>query len=231
MSRTTASDEIYEVLRNKILSLRFLPGQEVNLNSLAEQLNCSRSPVRDALMKLDRDNLVDIYPQKGTRVSLIDLHQVEEERFLRKSLELSALVRFIKVANASDYYKMEAAIESQKLAIEKEDYTAFFDADDAFHKVAFEAIGKDWCWSLVASQSGNYHRIRLLSFQLSTVTDNILTQHRQILSFIKEKREEELVALMNIHLEKLDNEVNQLTEKYKAYFKFDLKKKSIKLKI
>jgi Transcriptional regulators len=231
MGRTTASEEIYNVLRNEILSLRFAPGQELNVNSLALQLNCSRSPVRDALMRLDGDNLVDIFPQKGTRVSLIDLHQVEEERFLRKSLELSALANFIGKANASDFYKMEAAIERQKIAAANQDFSAFFDADDDFHKVAFDAIGKNWCWSLVSAQSGNYHRIRLLSFQLSLVTDNIITQHQEILSYIREGRREELISLVSRHLEKLDSEVSLLTEKYGDYFKTDLASRSIKPKI
>lgn len=224
MNRITASDEIYEVLRGEILSLRFHPGQEININSLSLQLNCSRSPVRDALMKLDRDNLVDIFPQKGTRVSLIDLGQVEQERFLRKSLELAALERFIKISNASDHYKMEAAIEDQKIALSKKDYPAFFSADDSFHKVAFEAVGKAWNWALIKNQSGNYHRIRLLSFQLSSVTDNIINQHKEILALIKNGKREELFKLMNIHLEKLDNEIEELKKNYKSYFKYNIQK-------
>ncbi|NCC13626.1 MAG: GntR family transcriptional regulator, partial [Spirochaetia bacterium] len=93
--RVTASEEIYQTLRSEILSLRFKPGEELNLQLLSTQLQVSRSPVRDALMRLSGDNLVDIFPQKGTRVSLINLKQVEEERFLRKSLEESAVRKFI----------------------------------------------------------------------------------------------------------------------------------------
>src|SRR5690554_1963253 len=85
--RTTVSEEIYRTLREEILSLRFKPGEELNLQVLCDQLQVSRSPVRDALMRLASDNLVDIFPQRGTRVSLINLREVEEERFLRKSLE------------------------------------------------------------------------------------------------------------------------------------------------
>ncbi len=214
MVRMTASDEIYNVLRNEILSLRFKPGQDLNINSLAEQLNCSRSPVRDALMKLNRDNLVDIFPQRGTKVALIDLHQVEEERFLRKSLELSALDKFVDVATASDYLKIETAIEKQKLAVAENDFTAFFASDDEFHSVAFEAINKTWCWSLLCAQSGNYHRIRLLSFSLNTVTDNIIAQHKEILDCIRNKDKEALHSLISYHLEKLDKEVSLLTSEF-----------------
>ena len=73
--RVTASEEIYQTLRSEILSLRFKPGEELNLQLLSTQLQVSRSPVRDALMRLSGDNLVDIFPQKGTRVSLINLKQ------------------------------------------------------------------------------------------------------------------------------------------------------------
>ena len=66
--RTTASDEIYRVLRDEILSLRFKPGEELNLQLLCEQLQVSRSPVRDALMRLEGDNLVDKNGYKNVEV-------------------------------------------------------------------------------------------------------------------------------------------------------------------
>ncbi len=69
LMRTTVADGIYRTLRDMILGLKFEPGQELNVVDLTERLQVSRSPVRDALMKLSNDKLVDIFPQKGTRVS------------------------------------------------------------------------------------------------------------------------------------------------------------------
>ena len=62
----------YEILRDKIINLDFKPGQELNINSLAQKMGVSRSPIRDALLHLELDNLVEIFPQKGTRVSFLD---------------------------------------------------------------------------------------------------------------------------------------------------------------
>ena len=63
---------VYEVLREKILSLELKPGQELNINQLAKEMNVSRSPIRDALLRLSLDKLVDVFPQKGTRVAFLD---------------------------------------------------------------------------------------------------------------------------------------------------------------
>ena len=66
----------------------------MNIKTISERLNVSRTPVRDALIKLAKEGLVDVIPQKGTSVSKIDLKRVEEERFLRESLELRAIEIF-----------------------------------------------------------------------------------------------------------------------------------------
>lgn len=216
--RTTASEEIYRTLREEILSLRFKPGEELNLQLLCEQLQVSRSPVRDALMRLGGDNLVDIFPQRGTRVSLINLKQVEEERFLRKSLEESAVKKLIYQGKEEDWHAMERIIEEQTAAMAKGDFIAFLEADDSFHQTIFEAIGMGRIWRIIKAQGGNHHRIRLLSFYEKNVIANIIAEHQQMVAALRDKQMDTILNLQNNHLSKLLQETEIIVARYPNYF-------------
>jgi len=216
--RTTASDEIYRVLRDEILSLRFKPGEELNLQLLCEQLQVSRSPVRDALMRLEGDNLVDIFPQRGTRVSLINLKQVEEERFLRKSLEESTVKKLIYQGKERDWLAMEHWIEEQVTAMNSKDFVAFLKADDAFHETIFEAIGMGRIWKIITAQGGNHHRIRLLSFHEKNVLALLIEEHRGMVEALRSKQMDAILSLENNHLSKLLQETEIIVARYPTYF-------------
>jgi len=228
--RVTASEEIYQTLRSEILSLRFKPGEELNLQLLSTQLQVSRSPVRDALMRLCSDNLVDIFPQKGTRVSLINLKQVEEERFLRKSLEESAVKKFIYQVKNEQIRMMENAIELQKQAMQQEDFIQFLEHDDEFHQCIFQGIGMQRIWKIIKAQGGNHHRIRLLSFYEKNVLANIIEQHQNMLEAIKSKQLDVLLSLEDKHLSKLLQETEIMVQHYPDYFKLETNYSGLQLR-
>lgn len=217
--RVTASEEIYQTLRAEILSLHFKPGEELNLQLLSTQLQVSRSPVRDALMRLSSDNLVDIFPQKGTRVSLINLKQVEEERFLRKSLEESAVKKFIYQAQNEHFLAMERAIDEQEQCAKDEDFINFLEADNKYHAIIFQAIGMQRIWKIINAQGGNHLRIRLLSFYEKNVLPNIIEQHHSMLQAFKTKQLDAILKLEDKHLSKLLQETESMVHHYPHYFK------------
>lgn len=229
--RVTASEEIYQTLRSEILSLRFKPGEELNLQLLSTQLQVSRSPVRDALMRLASDNLVDIFPQKGTRVSLINLKQVEEERFLRKSLEESAVRKFIYQGREEHFINMDKAIDNQILAMQHNDFITFLDEDDHFHSIIFNGIGMQRIWSIIKAQGGNHHRIRLLSFSEKNVLPNIIDQHKNMLDALRTKQLDAMLNLEDKHLSKLLQETESMVGRYPAYFKQENSYSGLQLRV
>lgn len=221
LMRTTAADGIYKTLRDLILGLRLKPGQELNVVELTEQLRVSRSPVRDALMKLANDKLVDIFPQKGTRVSLLDLKQVEEERFIRISLEEHAVQRFMEQWKSSDISAMESCVARQRLAAGEHAYEQFILWDDEFHSIIFNAIGHARSWELIQSQCGNYHRIRLLSFWAEGVPESVIAQHEDLISALCARNLQKLLDVEHHHLSKLLSETQWMVEKYPRFFAQD----------
>ncbi|AEC02397.1 GntR family transcriptional regulator [Parasphaerochaeta coccoides] len=217
-SRITASDGIFDILRRQILSLTLPPGEELNINFLAGELGVSRSPVRDALIKLSRDKLVDVFPQKGTRVALLDVERVEDERFMRRSMEEAAVKIFAASHHEDDMAILRHAIALQMKAMEKEDYLAFLESDDAFHYQVFNAIGRSWCWDVISTLCGNHHRIRLLSFRLEGVLGDIVAQHERMMDAFGRRDVDESCRLENSHLSKLTDETVVLRKKFPNYF-------------
>lgn len=225
--RSTASDEIYNLLRDEILSLNFLPGKELKINTLCEQLQISRSPVRDALMKLSQDKLVDIFPQRGTRVSLIDLQLVEEEKFLRSSLEEKALLEAINIINENDILKYKNAILNQETLKKSSNLYEFFNSDISFHKITFDLINKKECWKIINKRCVNYDRLRFLSFKNNLDKDILIKQHYDIIEALISNDKFRVESVIQKHLSKINEEIETLKKDYSNYFKIDIKNKKL----
>mgnify|MGYP000930992255 CR=1 FL=1 len=212
-------DGVYYSLRKNIITLNLKPGEPLNIKTISEKLNVSRTPVRDALIKLAKEGLVDVIPQKGTSVSKIDLKRVEEERFLRESLELRAIEIFIGIQKESHISRMRSILDMQKECVARNDVLALQEYDDEFHKVFFTATEKETCWDIIQSMSGHYRRIRLISLWEKPIIDKVIDQHEKILDCVVRANVEEAIAAFKDHSSRIITEEKELTEKYPEYFK------------
>ncbi len=214
---------VYNELRHEIENLKLKPGEELSVNELTERYGVSRSPVRDALLRLKRDSLVDIFPQKGTRVAKIDFHQVAEERFMRKSLELGALERFLdreiaEIERATFITLLKSILLKQHAALLSKDYSAFLENDDELHHMFFTYADLDGTWSILKAHTGNDYRIRMLSFMTAGIADEVEEQHKALIDAIESSDKEKALALDLAHLSKIDEEYKTLKESFPDYF-------------
>lgn len=196
--------EVYNYLRQEILSLRLVPGSEIRLQDIEEKLNVSKSPIRFALQDLKHEGLVDIFPQSGTRVSKIDISLMEEERFLRTNLEIGVVRLFCNQPDEDALLDMSLCIESQKAFAQREKLSEFINADDLFHERIFKAVGYTRLWNLIQNQSGHYHRIRLLTFFDLASLPAIIGEHEAILDALKHRDKKAVTAVESKHIDSLD---------------------------
>ena len=89
--RLTNRQAVHANLRQRIITLQILPGSSLSENELAAELNVSRTPVREVLILLADEGLVEVFPQIGTFVSLVDPQRVRDAQFLREAVEVTAL--------------------------------------------------------------------------------------------------------------------------------------------
>ncbi len=214
----TLSERLYRDLRASILSLALKPGDVIHMNAIAEKLGVSRSPIRDALMKLDKEGLVEIMPQKGTCVSQIDLSRMHEERFLRQSLEEPTLKLFIQCAAPAHLGRLEENLAKQKRTLGSGDATTFLDLDDAFHHTIFEGAERSMCWEVIRSMSGHYRRVRLLALRSLGILNDLYDQHRHLYQCAHDRNTSAARALIRSHLFRVLVEEKELMAEFPSYF-------------
>jgi DNA-binding GntR family transcriptional regulator len=211
-------DYVYASLRKNIINLNLAPGTAISEKEISLRYEVSRTPVREAFIHLSKEGLVKVIPQRETLVSLIDLDRVEQELFLRESLEMAVLEPFIRRCRPDHIAKLEKIVETQRVAFDRNEYINFINFDDQYHQVFFEVAGHNLGWEVLESMCGHYHRVRLLTVWLNGIAQNIVNQHTEILSSIKEKNLEESRLKLARHLNKLHTEKEILREKFPGYF-------------
>ena len=219
ISKNSTSKVIYHNLREEIINLYLEPGTSISEKELSEKYNVSRTPVREAFVRLAQEGLVQIYPQKGTVVSLIDLSAVEEERFLREHLERAVVKEACMEFPKENILALEMNLKFQKMYIENNDYKKLFNTDEEFHKIIFEGCSKKRIWNSINDGSTEFQRIRVLRLTVNSSWDNIYLQHKEIFNAIKNKNPELAEEFMKKHLNMVIFDKTQVREGYPNYFK------------
>lgn len=141
MNTGTLGDRVYQTLREQILQGQYEPGQKLNLDQMARELQVSNTPVREAMARLERIGLVEIVPYIGPKVKHLNISHVLSIYDVRIALEELA-IRLVSEREDSDKFDgMRAALEMQDRACEGDDPRAVLDADRAFHDALVQASG------------------------------------------------------------------------------------------
>src|SRR5688572_9446417 len=148
-----AAHLVFLQLRDEILSLALPPGTALSRQALQKRYRLSSTPIRDALIRLEEIGLVDVFPQSGTLVSLINVPRAREAQFLRRSLELEAVRTLAAGPDAATLRQLRDAIAEQRRQAKAGNLERFNDADLAFHRHIYVAAGVPELWSLVRRQS------------------------------------------------------------------------------
>lgn len=219
IKKNTTSKTIYYKLREEIINLYLEPGTGISEKELSEKYSVSRTPVREALVRLAQEGLVNIYPQKGTIVSLIDLSAVEDGRFLREHLERAVVKEACKEFSPEKILELEMNLKLQKMYIENNDYKKLFEADEEFHKIIFEGSNKKRIWDSINDGSTEFQRIRMLRLEVNHNWDNIYLQHEEIFNAIKNRDTVRAEEVMKDHLNMVTFDKNEVKKIHPNYFK------------
>ena len=220
-SLRSVQDEVYSALRTNILNLNLAPGTVISETEISLKFQVSRTPVREAFIHLSKEGLVEVIPQKETLVSFIDLTRVEQEFFLRESLETAVLEPFL-MNNGKRYFgELENLIALQGDALKGKSYVDFINYDDQFHEIFFEAASQFLSWVVLNSMCGHYHRVRMLTVLMAGIADSKVREHRKILTALKKGDLVKAKKLLYLHLHNLDAEEKLLRKQFPGYFVSD----------
>ena len=205
------------VLLYNIVHLELPPGSAVSGNELSAILSISRTPVREALIELNRIGLVEILPQRGSYISKIDYNLVEESRFLRLVTENAVLKILCEKIENDDFDELEYNIKKQQRSLDRKDSETFLELDNEFHELLFRAANKLWCYHIIKEQMVHFDRLRFLSAK-SGQRDYVVRDHEDILYAIKRNDYEMAEMLMSRHLTRHLGEKKELMKLYPEFF-------------
>lgn len=156
------SQYAYRVLYYNLIRFTLCPGQKLNEKELTAALGISSTPFRQALFRLREEGFVDIRSQSRTTVSYIDYNLLQENMFIRSTLEAAVIEQLCSQGVSEPYLEqLEENLKLQGLYVDNAaNRERFFDLDNNFHKLLFEAAGKPWSYTTICRSCGQFDRIR-----------------------------------------------------------------------
>lgn len=210
LSRVTSAALVYERLHEDIIALRIRPGASLSENELASSFGVSRTPVREALLRLADESLVEIVPKSGTTVSRIPYAQIGEAIVIRKALEEVTVREASRRATKSQFTGLWALVERQREAAKADDRIGFHAADEAFHAAIAEAAGYPGIWRLVNQVKVQVDRMRHLTLPEGGRMMRVTKEHAAVLAAMEKRDGDKAVAAMRNHLDGLEHSLPEI---------------------
>ena len=199
----TAASRIYADLRAELVSLQRRPGEVISEAEIALSYGVSRTPVREAILKLSDEGLVEIFPQSGIFVSRIPLAALPEAIIIRKALEETTARLAAVHASSSQILSLHSILERQREADTARDNDAFHQADEAFHATIAEIAEYPGIWKLIQHVKIHVDRYRRLTLPQTGRMAQVIAEHEVILTAIEAHDPSRAQVAMERHLERL----------------------------
>ena len=214
----TASSRIYTELRADLVSLKRRPGEPISEAEIALAYGVSRTPVREAILKLSDEGLLDVFPQSGIFVSRIPLAALPEAIIIRKALEATTARFAATLASASQILGLHAVLQRQREADAAGDRAVFHQADEAFHAAIADVAGYPGIWTLIQQVKVHVDRFRQLTLPQQGRMGQVIAEHEAILAAIEAHDPAAAGTAMEKHLERLLGDISATQTVNPEYF-------------
>jgi GntR family transcriptional regulator, rspAB operon transcriptional repressor len=215
------TSQVYGIMRRAIVNLHLAPGSNVNEKLICDQLGISRTPLREAILQLQSENLVSVIPNSGTYVSKIDLQSVFDGQLVRDALEL----KVVRLAAARMTPQFERALDfnmhQQKRMAADVDYDEFYILDEAFHAMICEFGASAYIWKIINGAKAQLDRVRRMSYPLVSHLDVVLGEHMAVVDGLKQRDPEAATQAMKVHIDRVFTMIRRLIVERRDYFATD----------
>ena len=214
----TVSVAIYRDLRSDILALRRKPGEAVSEKQIAGAYGVSRTPVREAVLKLADEGLIEIFPQSGTFVSRIPLGALPEAIAIRRVLEEATVRYAAERATRSQIARLRACLELQREREAAGDHEGFHQADEEFHALIAETAGYPGFWTLIQQVKVQVDRYRRLTLPVVGRMGQVVTEHEAVVDAIADHDADRAAQALTAHLDYLQLTITEAQKANPLYF-------------
>jgi GntR family transcriptional regulator, rspAB operon transcriptional repressor len=216
-SPSTAS-EVFQHLREKIVRGEWVPGQKLSENEVAKALGLSRTPIREAFIRLRQEALIRVYPQSGTVVSPIDLRDVEDSQFLRETLECRTVALAAERCTPEHARELRILIERQWSCCVAGREAEFVAADDEMHRYLVTISGRQAIWRVVRDAKAQLDRVRHMSLQDAAWIKRNVAEHEAIVERVISRDSDGATAAMREHLRNVFQSIERIAREHRDFF-------------
>jgi DNA-binding GntR family transcriptional regulator len=200
-SRGGTTQRVQDVIREAIVSLAFRPGDFIQKDAICRRLGVSRFPVSEALGRLADEGFVEVLPQRGTRVTLINLAMCQQAIFLRRALEGEAMRLIAPGIDDLLIARLEDNLRAQDIAVQQGDGLRFFEHDHAFHQILLSRLGYDRVTAVVEAARGSLDRTRRFLLRMPQRQARSYLEHTAIVAALKARDPDAAQRAMWQHLD------------------------------
>lgn len=220
MEKPISSEEIYQDILSRIISLELEPGSKISENMISDKYGVSRSVVRNAFARLMQDCFLTVYPQRGTYINYIDLDYIRTALLIRTSIEKEMLYRFMKKSDKSNVVaKMKENILKQEKFYSANEYLEEFrKLDEEFHEFIIVSVENKNILNLISQHLLHISRWRNLYIKkLGCTVSHLIDEHKLIVECMESGDLEKALDCMSRHIETVSSEMN-IDSEFKHYF-------------
>ncbi len=214
--KSSRVEAAYERLKDEIRTNRMPPGFQAPEPEIAIRLGMSRTPVREALIRLEAEGLVELIPRRGVRVLPIRAEDMREIYQILTSLEPDAAARYAETnPGEAELAPLEQATAEMEAALESEDLDTWAEADDRFHQILLDLQGNRRLKDFVRALYDQAHRARVVTMRMRGPPHRSTQEHREILNYLRAGDGDSVRRLFKQHRTRSAEELLAILEKYK----------------
>jgi DNA-binding GntR family transcriptional regulator len=216
-ARGAMGREAYSSIRQAVLDCTFLPGMALSEQSVSQQLQVSRAPVREAFRRLVHEGLLEVVPQRGTFVARLDRGRIADAIFVREAIECRA-AELAASAPLAQRRQLIDIVQRQARASARKDYGTHLATDEEFHHAILVIAGHPHAWTPLRLARTGMNRIRHLA--IPTVGSNriAIDHHREIVDAIVAGKSKRAADLMREHIRSPLTYVDAIHAEHPEYF-------------
>ena len=209
VKKVNLNDQVYDILKEMIANYRFIPGSHLNLEQLTRDLGVSRTPVWDAIRKLEQEGFVKIEPKKGVLISELTPETAIELYTVREPLEVLAVRLAVERIDDQTFKKMAQCLKKQEKVIEDKDLIGYSRLDFDFHGLIYNSCNNRVLQEMLENIKNKSRPIAML---ITPILPRLYHDHVEIFEALRQRDREKAEKMIQDHCRNMLEKIKEDTE-------------------
>ncbi len=216
-------DIVFRNLRKAIITGELPPGERLLETQLGEKLGVSRTPIREAIRKLELEGLVVMVPRKGAQVAQFTPKDIKDVLEVRAALEALAVRLACQRMDERSFLRLQLVITEYEYAAKENDIETMIEKDVEFHEIIFNATENDKLIQMFGNLGEQVHRFRIAYLKNTEESISVQEEHMEILQALRDKDADKAAQLAMTHIDKQSESIIKFIQNKKSKTKQESK--------